>query len=148
MNLFSSLINTCFLLGKSSFAPGTIGSLFALIVWFLFSPAVGNSGFLIIVLITALSYWTILFELSNTSEKDPQYIVIDEAIGMWLSLLFISPNDFINIGLAFTMFRLLDILKPSIIARVQNVEGAAGVLIDDIVCGIITSIIIIGVVSL
>ena len=63
--------------------------------------------------------------------KDPQYIVIDEVIGLWIALFFIPSNDFINIILAFIIFRLLDILKPSIINRVQNIKGVSGVLLDD-----------------
>jgi len=147
MKFFSSLVNTCFFIGKSSIAPGTLGSIFALLIWIFFFPSY-ELRLVSLLLLTILSYFTISSDLDNNDEKDPQYIVADEVVGMWISLLFVPSNDFRIIILAFIVFRLLDILKPSIIARVQNVEGAAGVLIDDIVCGIITSIIIIGVVSL
>ena len=122
MKIFSLLINTCLLVGKSSIVPGTLGSVFALLIWFLFSPSL-ITMLIVLVIVTSLSYYTILFELHNSNEKDPQYIVIDEAIGMWISLLFISSSNFINICLAFIIFRLFDILKPSIINRSQNIQG-------------------------
>ena len=88
-----------------------------------------------------LSYFTILLELRDTSDKDPQHIVIDEAIGMWISILFLDNIMFIV--LAFILFRLLDILKPSIIYYSQFLKGPYGILMDDILSGIITALIII-----
>ena len=148
MRVFSSLVNTCFLFGKSPIAPGTAGSVFAILVWFIFFPALGETGLLFLFLIIILSYFTISFELENTNKKDPQHIVIDEAVGMWLSLLFISFNDYINIALAFILFRLLDILKPSLINRSQSIKGPGGVLMDDIISGVITSLVFLGLVNL
>ena len=145
MKLFSSLVNTCFLFGKSPVAPGTIGSIFALIVWLIFSCLITKPGILFVLLITILSYFTISFELKSTNDKDPQHIVIDEAIGIWISLIFISYGDFTNIALAFILFRLLDILKPSIINRSQYIKGPAGILSDDIISGLITCVIFLGI---
>ena len=98
MNFLVSLINTCLFTGKIAKAPGTSGSIFALIIWWVFSPSI-SSMLILLVLITLLSYYTISIALKNTDDKDPQYIVIDEAIGMWISVLFISTNDFLNIFL-------------------------------------------------
>ena len=131
------------LFGKVPIAPGTIGSIFAVIVWFIFSPLLGSLSIILLFLIALLSYFTISFELRNTNEKDPQHIVIDEAIGMWISLLFISPGNFTNITLAFIIFRLLDILKPSIIYYSQSLKEEYGILMDDILSGLITTLIII-----
>ena len=147
MKFFSSLVNTCFFIGKSSIAPGTLGSIFALLIWIFFLSSY-ESRMISLLLVTILSYFTISSDLNNSDEKDPQYIVVDEVVGMWISLLFVPLNDFRIIILAFGIFRLLDIFKPSIIARVQNIDGAIGVLIDDVLCGIITAIIIIGIVGL
>tara|TARA_Y100000996_G_scaffold252680_1_gene198778 strand:+ start:97 stop:537 length:441 start_codon:yes stop_codon:yes gene_type:complete len=137
------LFNSFFFAGKSPVAPGTIGSFFALLFWLLFLPSY-ELRILFIVLFTLVSYFTISSEISSSNIKDPQHIVIDEVLGMWIALLFIHPNNFINIILAFVIFRLLDIFKPSVINRVENLEGAAGILLDDIVCGFITSILLIG----
>ena len=143
MKIFSLLINTCLFVGKSSIAPGTLGSIFALLIWLLFSPTL-IIMLTVLILVVSLSYYTISFDLHNSNEKDPQYIVIDEAIGMWISLLFVSSNNIVNICLAFIVFRLFDILKPSIINRSQNIKGPGGVLLDDIISGFITSLILLG----
>ena len=147
MNFLVSSINTCLFTGKISRAPGTVGSIFALIIWWIFSPAI-SSMLILLVLITLLSYYTISIVLKDTDDKDPQYIVIDEAIGMWISVLFISTNDFLNIFLAFICFRLLDIIKPSIIYRIQYIKGPGGILADDIIAGIFTCLVFAGITSI
>ena len=149
MSWFDSLINTFFLLGKSPFAPGTIGSLGALTAWILIPQLSFFTMSYLILCIIALSYFTILDHLSNTHEKDPQYIVIDEVVGMWIALLPLGlyKSDIGIVLLAFVLFRLFDIVKPSIIYRSQFLQGPLGVLMDDIVAGIITSLIIFGIIS-
>tara|TARA_B100001250_G_C19770304_1_gene776823 strand:+ start:1302 stop:1598 length:297 start_codon:yes stop_codon:yes gene_type:complete len=94
-----------------------------------------------------LSYYTISSELNETGEKDPQHIVIDEAIGMWISLLTINYHVY-AVVLAFILFRLLDIFKPSFIFRSQYLKGAWGVLVDDALAGFITCLIMFGVSSI
>ena len=140
MNSFALLINTCFFSGKIPLAPGTFGSIFALIIWCLVPSFSAQSIIILLIFISVLSYYTISITLNHTDEKDPQYIVIDEAIGMWIALLAVYPDDFFSLFLAFTLFRLLDILKPSIIYRVQSLPGASGILLDDIIAGLITEL--------
>ena len=144
MNFFSLLINTCFYVGKIPIAPGTMGSIVALILWFFLQPSVYIMILLLIVLIP-LSFYTISVELNNTEAKDPQYIVVDEVVGMWITLMFISTNNILHIFLAFILFRMLDIIKPSIIYRVQFIPGAWGILLDDIIAGLLSGFIILGI---
>ena len=149
MNRFDSLINTFFLLGRSPIAPGTMGSIGALIIWF-FIPQ--TSIFImsyLILCITVLAYFTILADLEKSNAKDPQYIVIDEVIGMWIALLPLGlyNSDMGIVLLAFVLFRLFDIIKPSIVYRSQFLKGPLGILMDDIIAGIITSLIIFGIIS-
>ena len=147
MIFFSSLFNTFFFSGNSPIAPGTVGSFSALLFWWLFLPSY-ETRLVFLILFIFISCFTISFDLQLNNIKDPQYIVIDEVIGLWIALFFIPSNDFINIILAFIIFRLLDILKPSIINRVQNIKGVSGVLLDDIICGFITSMLLIGMINI
>ena len=147
MIFFSSLFNTFFFSGNSPVAPGTAGSFSALLFWWLFLPSY-EVRLVFLILFIFISCFTISFDLQLNNIKDPQYIVIDEVIGLWIALFFIPSNDFINMILAFIIFRLLDILKPSIINRVQNIKGVSGVLLDDIVCGFITSMLLIGMINI
>ncbi len=71
---------------------------------------------------------------------DPKEIVIDELVGVWItiSLVGISP---LSIALAFFTFRLFDIWKPSIIGRVdREMKGGAGVVLDDALAGVFAGI--------
>ena len=150
MNLFDSLINTFFLLGRVPVAPGTIGSIGALIVWFFIPETSFFVMCYLILSIILLSYFTILDSLKNTDEKDPQHIVIDEVIGMWIALLPLGlhKDNTIIIFLAFILFRFFDIIKPSIIYRSQLIREPLGILMDDVIAGIITCLIIFGIISL
>ena len=150
MNSFALLINTFLFIGKAPVVPGTIGSIFALIIWWLCNPISITLVIIFLILISFLSYYTISITLKHTNEKDPQYIVIDEAIGMWIALLSLESyrNDIFYILLAFILFRLLDILKPSLIYRVQLIPGPLGILLDDIIAGIITYLIIVGITTI
>ena len=73
--------------------------------------------------------------------KDPGIVVIDEMAGQWLSLLFLPRTFYIYI-IAFLLFRLLDIIKPFPADRSQNLNGGLGIMMDDIIAGIYTNILI------
>ena len=94
--------------------------------------------FLIIILFAFIS---IKIVLPSFEEEDPQSIVIDEVVGMSIPLLFISENFLLSF-VAFILFRILDILKPSIIYYSQSFKGVHGILVDDVLAGIITALII------
>jgi phosphatidylglycerophosphatase A len=74
-------------------------------------------------------------------KKDPPEVVIDEVLGIWISLLF-HPFSVIKAVLAFFIFRILDILKPFPAGRAQGLKGGLGVMMDDVVAGIYTNLII------
>ena len=91
--------------------------------------------------LTIIGFIFIKLSLPNFQEEDPQSIVIDEVVGMSIALIFI--NDLSMMIIAFLLFRMLDILKPSIIYYSQHFPGAYGILLDDILAGIITAILLI-----
>ena len=147
MNAIALFINTFFYVGKIPVAPGTTGSLVALILWFFLNPTVYTMMLLLIFTIL-FSYYTISITLSNLDEKDPQYIVIDEVIGMWIALMFIPANSVFNVSVAFILFRFFDIMKPSIIYRSQFISATWGILLDDIIAGSISGLIVFGIASI
>ena len=138
----SLIIATFFYLGNARLFPGTITSLVTLILWHTILPLdlfIRCTIFLITMLFAFLS---IKIALPLFEEEDPQSIVIDEVVGMSIPLLFISGDFFLS-SVAFILFRILDILKPSIIYYSQSFRGVYGILGDDILAGIITALIII-----
>ena len=81
---------------------------------------------------------------SHSDEKDPSYIVIDEVVGMMIAL-FLLPKIISAYILSFLLFRFLDILKPSIINRSQAFSYGSGIMLDDIIAGLITALVIQGI---
>jgi len=87
----------------------------------------------IMLLLVLIGFISTKISLQFFEEKDPQAIVIDEVIGMSIPLLLIT--DIVGMLLAFILFRILDILKPSIIYYSQNYKDEYGILLDDIIAG-------------
>ena len=141
INNLSLFIITFFYIGKIKYAPGTFSSLATLIIWILLIPSDYFIRISIILLLSIIGFIFIKLSLPNFQEEDPQSIVIDEVIGMSIALIFI--NDLLIMIVAFLLFRMLDILKPSIIFYSQHFPGAYGILLDDILAGAITSMLLI-----
>jgi len=122
-------------------APGTWGSLFALVLGYLMI----TQGVSIEVFTAAIVGVSLLGTLViNRIEKlsgvhDAPEIVIDEVAGMWIAMLPLwhLGTDYILIVLAFVLFRFFDIIKPWPIGWLdKQVSGGFGVMVDDIVAGI------------
>ena len=80
-------------------------------------------------------------------DHDPSEVVIDEAVGMGISL-FMLPHSLVLYLLAFFLFRFMDIFKPSFIYRIQNLPGGWGIMLDDVLAGIFTFALVTGFSSL
>jgi phosphatidylglycerophosphatase A len=73
--------------------------------------------------------------------KDPSQCTVDELVGMWISLLFV-PKTLVNIIIAFFIWRLMDIVKPAPARQLEKLNGGLGIMIDDVVAGIYSLIVI------
>ena len=120
--------------GYSPIAPGTAGSLVALVILYLvpFSRA-GLVAFFVIV--TAAGIWAAQVVEAQIGAKDPGVIVIDEVAGMTLSVL-VLPLTFPVLLVAFVLFRIFDVVKPFPAGRSQAIAGGVGVMIDDLIAGL------------
>ena len=135
-----NLISTFFYLGRLPKAPGTWGSLGALLVWILIPETLlFRSSLLVITII--LGFIACEITLKQNDDPDPSYIVIDEVVGLWITLLFVPKTIFL-FAFGFVLFRLFDILKPSFIYSVQFLKGSFGVMLDDILAGILSLLIL------
>ena len=149
MSTTRKLIMTAGGTGLFKVAPGTWGSIPAVIIAFLLGLT-GEAWILDwgMVLIVLFSCWTCL-KFGPWAEqcwgcKDPQQVVIDEVAGQALTLLllpwvWILPSTkwlAISCGMAFVAFRLFDILKPPPISSLQRYPQGWGVLLDDLAAAI------------
>ena len=140
-NRISQLISTFFYLGKVKYAPGTIASLVTFFIWYSFIPENILFRLLIFFCLSIIGFFSIKNSLICYNDKDPQEIVIDEVIGMSLPLIFLT--DLVIMSIAFILFRVFDILKPSIIYYSQFYDGAYGIILDDLLAGLCVSIILV-----
>jgi len=135
-------VATFFYLGKLPIAPGTWGSLGALIVW-LFLPITISVHLSVILILFIFGVYSSHRVAKYLNVHDPSEVVIDEAVGMGISL-FILPHNLDLYLLAFILFRLFDILKPSFIYQLQNLPSGWGIMLDDVIAGLFTLAIVSG----
>ena len=139
------------MIGKIKYAPGTIASFFACIL-FLFLINIFNfiSVFLITLIIFLYSFVAINNSFDEFKSEDPQEIVIDEVVGQILTLLAIPiyetlyplPTMYYCIA-AFLSFRLFDVWKPYPISYVDNnIKGSLGIMLDDILASVYSIVIL------
>lgn len=132
--------------GKIPFAPGTWGSLLGLLAWFAIQPKL-FAGLSMIVVVSALGYWAVSQYEQQSQTHDPKEVIIDEVIGMWITLLAFDVTP-LSLGLGFVLFRFFDILKPFPIGWLdRRVGGALGTILDDVVAGVFAWIILFGVLT-
>ena len=134
----SEWIATCFKVGYLPLAPGTWGSIFAILLWWVFIKDLNLYVFgVIIVLFFIIGIVTSNIMIDELDDNDPSHIIIDELVGQWLALLFL-PKGLINIAIAFILFRFFDIIKPWPISLIEKLPKGLGVMSDDLVAGFIT----------
>lgn len=142
MNKFS--LRACFLTlffsGYSKKAPGTIGSLVALLLGLPILIFSANTLFLAAVLIGLIAITQIDKEEEESKIHDSSYIVIDELVGMWLAMA-ISGLSLAGVILSFIFFRIYDITKPSLIGKIdKEIKGGLGVVADDALAGVLAGL--------
>ena len=137
---------TFFYLGKLPFAPGSWGSLGALLLWVLL-PVTFSVHLPVIIILFVLGVYSSNKMAKYLNDHDPSEVVIDEAVGMGISL-FMLPHSFGLYLLAFVLFRIFDVLKPSFIYRVQDLPGGWGIMLDDVLAGLFTFAIVNGIASI
>jgi phosphatidylglycerophosphatase A len=147
----SHLLATLFGIGLLPIAPGTWGSLAALMVYLYVAIYLSFSSEIIILLTASLVIFSILVchyatrELSK-KDKDQKSIVIDELAGLWIALLpltgLIMVREILLYSVvAFLLFRLFDIWKPYPISLIDaKMKSGFGVVLDDLVAGIYAAI--------
>ncbi|MCQ2867521.1 phosphatidylglycerophosphatase A [Helicobacter pylori] len=131
---------TLFFSGYSKKAPGTIGSLVALLLGLPVLIFSANTLFLGAVFIGLIAIAQIDKEEEETKRHDSSYIVIDELVGMWLAMA-ISGLSLAGVVLSFIFFRIYDITKPSLIGKIdKEVKGGLGVVADDALAGVLAGL--------
>ena len=128
-------------LGYISKFPGTLASIVILPVVWLIKSSFGLSTLLFFIFFfSILSYFFIALFINKKKDKDPSSIIVDEYIGQSIALIYCNEVIFEYL-IAFILFRFFDIVKPFPINLLNKIKNAFGVLIDDVVAGIVVCII-------
>jgi len=130
--------------GRIPKAPGTAGSLLALvIVWLAYPPTPHWGQALFLIICSGLGVWVSSWVAHDSKLKDPQIVVIDEFAGIFFSFFLIPINPWTLIS-GFVLFRLFDIWKPGPIGAAEKFPRGWGIMSDDILSGIVVNILLHG----
>ena len=134
--------------GLSPIAPGTVGTLWAWVVFALLQPHLGDRGWaLLLVGSAALGWWACTIAARHLAVADPGAIVWDEILAFWLVLWLVTPASGWAQLWAFVLFRIFDAAKPGPVAwadaRFKVRRGMPigwaqgfGILFDDLVAAL------------
>jgi len=126
--------------GWAPVASGTVASALTIVVLWLL--ALSRTEIIVVfVVVTVIGTWAAEHAERALGTKDPGAIVIDEVAGMTLSVLLLPLTVPVAI-LAFLLFRLFDIVKPTPARQAQALPGGAGVMVDDLIAGLYALVIV------
>jgi len=133
------LISTCGYVGFFPIAPGTAGSIVAVLAAWLMHRYLGLAPWTFAVLAVllfpiAVRAATITAKANNAD--DPGFVVIDEVIGQWITLAGATQFNWKSALAALLLFRLFDIWKPPPVRQLERLHGGLGINADDAMAGL------------
>lgn len=146
------LLTTVGYVGLLPKGPGTWGTLAALPIGYILHGLGGPSLLALATIgVFLIGWWAVGKDTQGKDNHDPGEIVIDEVVGLWITLLPVSyglshagvdPWTFPWPGwvAAFVLFRIFDIFKPWPVSRFDAMHTPLGVMLDDVVAGILAGI--------
>jgi phosphatidylglycerophosphatase A len=140
LHLIACWVASGFGSGRACVAPGTWGSAAAVVFWWILQigDRAPNFAFQLsaAVVVVILGWFFTGRVCRENGEQDPQWIVIDEWAGIFLTLLCVAPNNLVEVLAGFIAFRVFDIVKPGPVKWVERLPGATGIMADDCVAGL------------
>ncbi len=131
------LLATWFGAGTSPVAPGTVGALATLPLHFALRSLGPVPHATVTLILTLAGVWAAERVSRAEGKEDPQSVVIDEVVGTLLAMGIARPTGLVGELVAFVAFRFLDIKKPGLIDKAQNLRPAgAGTMADDVLAGV------------
>lgn len=143
MTFLYKTLATSFGAGYAPIAPGTAGALVGAVAFWGMAQW-GFSPDWPLIVASFIVFFIGVFvtnQLEPEWGKDPSRIVIDEVLGMWITM-FLVPLTPLNLFIGFILFRVFDIWKPLFIRRLEALPGGWGVMLDDLLAGIYACIVL------
>jgi phosphatidylglycerophosphatase A len=125
--------------GYSPVAPGTAGSLLGVGLYLI--PGMREGAVLLAAIaVVFLAGTAAARRMERQYGEDPPVVVIDEVVGMWISLLMVEPATPASIAAAFVFFRIYDTLKPPPARWMEKLSGGWGIMLDDVIAAVYANI--------
>jgi len=145
VNSVALTLSTWFGCGYFPWGPGTVGSLAAVLIgaaidhWF-----GGTRQFLFgaFFLLLVPGTWAATITAREKGQEDPGFIVVDEVLGQWLTLLGVSSYSVGRFAAGFILFRVFDIWKPWPVRKFEKLPGGYGIVADDLAAGLYGALIL------
>jgi phosphatidylglycerophosphatase A len=135
-------VATFFGAGLCKPAPGTWGSVAAVLLWaaaaWAFHPGVVSMQLILFVgIVLAVGFGVPAATIASRESgiKDPRFVVIDEVAGQWVALLG-APFDWKHALISLFLFRVFDVLKPSPVRQLESLPEGWGIVFDDLAAGL------------
>ncbi|MGE4318237.1 MAG: phosphatidylglycerophosphatase A [Deferribacterales bacterium] len=128
--------------GLTKFAPGTFGTVFAVLLTALTGtlPYWAKALIFLVLLVGGVKAADRYEQL--TGKKDASEVVIDEIAAYYMIFLF-YPVNIVSLLIGFVLFRIFDITKPYPIKKLEKIEGGLGVMLDDLLAAVYSMIVMI-----
>lgn len=140
----AKVLATWFGCGLVPKAPGTMGSLGAIPLYFL-AVHWGRPGVAVAaVAVTAVGVWCASVVARELQVEDPQIVVIDEVAGLLITMLPVASPTWKALAAGFILFRVLDSLKPWPIRRFEDLPSGWGIMFDDVAAGVVGALVMFG----
>lgn len=129
--------------GLAPVAPGTVGSLLALpIWWFVFADLPLPVQLALLVGITLVSIWVVDRACRAAKVGDASAFVLDEFVGQWIALIA-APKSWLSLVIGFALFRAFDVVKPWPVSWAdRRLRGGLGVVVDDVLAGVLAAVVL------
>ena len=144
----NTLFVTMFGLGKVKIIPGTFGSFVTILILYIFFHFLNissNTILMALIIIFIFSFFAISVHITDSANKDPKEVIIDEFIGQSIPIYLYeishgteksSDEAIIFYGVCFVLFRFFDIAKPFPVSYFdKNFKNSFGVVMDDVCAG-------------
>ena len=147
MKRLALFLATCGPLGYAPFAPGTVGSA-AGVALFYAIRATGSTVLEIaaILILLGVGVWSATIAEEHLGGLDPGPVVIDEVVGMLITLALL-PVNVTGVVAGFVVFRILDVVKPWPAGRFESLRGGVGVMADDTMAAVYGNLIMRGAIA-
>jgi phosphatidylglycerophosphatase A len=147
MNNLARALATCCGCGHSPKAPGSAGSLCAVLIAWALSQVHGFHPWHLLVIAAALTpaaIWSATTVARLQQRADPQIVVVDEVLGQWITLAAAPALSWPWLLAAFLLFRFFDIVKPWPVRKLEALHGGTGIVADDLAAGAYGWVVLIG----